>query len=75
MAHTIKAIAILFVSGVAVITAGCRNQQARPVNRTICRRIARLRGPVGNLAVDSRSGQREAGAGKCGTKYNLDYRS
>ena len=45
------------------------------LNGTVCRRSEGLRPVVGNLAVDSRSGKRKAGARKCFAKYDPDYRS
>ena len=75
MAHTIKAIAILFVSGVAVITAGCETNR---LGQSIAQSAAAQR----DYEVLSGTCQLTRGVDngkpvprKCGTKYNPDYRS
>src|SRR5439155_18212056 len=52
-----------------------RKQSCRRYNCRISRRAARLRTIVGNLAIDSWSGQRKVCTCKCGAKDDSGYRS
>jgi len=54
---------------------GLRKQPSGRHGRAISRRAERLRTLVGNLAINSRRGQRKTRARKRGTKYNSHYRS
>ena len=71
----VKIMSILSIATMAAMTAGfVKTEIGGSMAQSAAARNG-LRVVVGNLAVDSRSGERQTGTRKCVAKYNPDYRS